>query len=198
MKKVTEGGDTSLPPFAAKKRLREMASRARRPTTRAVSNGSWNDPRTGVLHQHSFFSPPYAFFPSSMHAWLTTSVFHYSSRQSLIEPRERHLILRSAFFFFPPIAYLRFLKLGILIGKLKYGVRSHSGAVQSKANETLVRQIALKGLGEQRGVFGSILLLASEHLRVVPPSAITPLAQSFLSQHFYCTRCPRQTAIKPR
>lgn len=77
-----KGGDTSLPPFAAKKRLREMASRARRPTTRAVSNGSWNDPRTGVLHQHSFFSPPYAFFPSSMHAWLTTSVFHYSSNKA--------------------------------------------------------------------------------------------------------------------
>lgn len=151
MKKVTEGGDTSLPPFAAKKRLREMASRARRPTTRAVSNGSWNDPRTGVLHQHSFFSPPLCTHDLPPPYFIIPQI-----RQSLIEPRERHLILRSAFFFFPPIAYLRFLKLGILIGKLKYGVRSHSGAVQSKANETLVRQIALKGLGEQRGVFGSI------------------------------------------
>lgn len=33
---------------------------------------------------------------------------------------------------------------------------------------------------------------------VVPSSAITLVAQSFLSQHFYCICCPRQTAIIPR
>lgn len=107
---------------------------------------------------NTHFSPPHMLFspPLCTHDLPPPYFIIPQIRQSLIEPRERHLILRSAFFFFPPIAYLRFLKLGILIGKLKYGVRSHSGAVQSKANETLVRQIALKGLGEQRGVFGSI------------------------------------------
>lgn len=65
------------------------------------------------------------------------------------------------------------------------------------ANETLINQIALKGLGAER-VPGQSPPPDTQHLCVVPSSAITPLAQSFLSQYFYCICCPRQTAIKPR
>lgn len=67
------------------------------------------------------------------------------------------------------------------------------------ANETLVNQIALKGFESREG-FGSIPASWYHPSTCVwlPSSAITPLAQSFLSQHFYCICCPRQTAIKPR
>lgn len=101
------------------------------------------------------------------------------------------------------IAYQRVLKLGILIGKLKYDVGAHSGGRPIIPNETLVSQIAWRERereGRESGwvgeSFGSIP--ASQHLYVVPSSAITPLARSFLSQHFYCICCPRQTVIKPR
>lgn len=41
-----------------------------------------HEPFPTGLKMMKIFSPPYAFFPSSMHAWLTTSVFHYSSNKA--------------------------------------------------------------------------------------------------------------------
>lgn len=76
---------------------------------------------------------------TSMHAWLTTSIIHYSSNEAEADQAccERHLILHLAFL----IAYLRVLKLGILIGKLKYDVHAHSGCCPITTNEALVNQI---------------------------------------------------------
>lgn len=99
------------------------------------------------------------------------------------------------FTFFFSNSVPRILKCRVLIGKLVHNVRAHLHCCPITANEVLVQQIWI-ALGAFRPIPASCSTW--KHLHVVLSLAITPLANSFLSQHFYCICCTRQTAIKPR
>lgn len=83
MKKVTEGGDTSLPPFCCQKKgcgewLIAQDARQHEPFWTGLKM-MWGWAFCTSTH----FPPTHMlFFPSSMNAWLTTSVFHYSSNKA--------------------------------------------------------------------------------------------------------------------
>lgn len=150
---------------------------------------TWQTDSRQTLVLAFFLSSIFLFFISHFssfsfaYAWLATSIFHYSSNEARSDPPcyERHLIFHLPFL----IAYLRVLKLAILIGKLKIWCASIFRGTPITANETLVKQIALKG---RERVSGQFLPPA------IPPAPPTPVCVVgfFLQLHPLPSHfCPR-------
>lgn len=130
------------------------------------------------------------FFSAPVHARLTTFIIYYPLNEAKADQ-----LWDTSFYFFFSNSVPRILKCRVLIGKLVHNVRAHLHCCPITANEVLVQQIWI-ALGAFRPIPASCSTW--KHLHVVLSLAITPLANSFLSQHFYCICCTRQTAIKPR